>query len=154
MYQPRQLLVDGYIAHMVGPLDGGAYHSFLLRRGEHPLNAYSGPGYPQPFYAVPSPIPGLEPSTPWLVDLVVVDMGTVIPQQLWVPPLQRDFLRPPIFFFQNGLGLPLNQAAGGNCLYLTGASHPAPLGANCGNHAQIRINVSVHDYRCLYLAFD
>ena len=147
MSQPRQLLVDGYIAHMVGPRDGGAYHSFLLRRGEYPLLAYNGSGYPLPFYAVPSPIPGLEPPTPWLVDYVAVDMGTVIPQQLWVPPVQREFLNPPIFFFQKGrLGLYLNQAAGGNLVNLTDASRPAPLGANCGNHAQIRVNVSVHNY--------
>lgn len=141
--QPPQLLVDGYISIMLGPLDADAYHSALLRRGAGPLQAYTVQGYPLSFRAVPSPVPGLEPPRPWVVDYVVLNMGTVIPQQLWVPPLQREFLCPPIFFFQRGrLGLPLNQAVGGNLMYLDDASRPAPLGANCGNHAQIRLHVS------------
>ncbi|KAN0132265.1 hypothetical protein V8E53_010031 [Lactarius tabidus] len=139
--QPPQLLVDGYISIMLGPRDADAYHSTLLRRGAGPLRAYTVQGYPLPFYAVPSPVPSLEPPTPWVVDYAALDMGTVIPQRLWVPPPQHEFLCPPIFFFQRGrLGFPLNQAAGGNLMYLDGASRPAPLGANCGNHAQIRLN--------------
>jgi hypothetical protein len=140
---PPQLLVDGYISIMLGPLDADAYHSTLLRRGARPLQEYTVQRYPLPFYAVPSPVPGLEPPTPWVIDYAVLDMGTVVPQQLWIPPLQREFLCPPIFFFQRGrLGLPLIQAVAGNLMYLDGANRPAPLGATCGNHAQIRVNVS------------
>lgn len=141
--QPPQLLVDGYISIMLGPQDADAYHSTLLRRGAGPLQEYTVQGYPVSFRAVPSPVPGLEPPRPWVVDYVVLNMGTVIPQQLWVPPLQQEFLCPPIFFFQRGrLGLPLSQAVRGNLMYLDNASRPAPLGGNCGNHAQIRLHVS------------
>jgi hypothetical protein len=144
MYQPpHQLLVDGCISTMFGPRDAEVYQSTLLRRGAGPLQEYKDPGYPRTFFAVPSPGPFVGPQTPWVVDYVIGDMGTVVPQKLWSPRLRHEFLRPPIFFFRNGgLGLPLNQAAGGNCMYLHGAPHPAPLGENCGNHTQIRINVS------------
>ena len=137
------LLIDGYIANMVGPQAAGAYHSTLLRRGAGPLRAYNDPRYPRTFLAVPSPVPGLGQPTPWVVDTAVEDMGTVIPQTLWAPRLQRELLRPPIFFFgTGGLGLPLNQAAEGDCMSLRGASRPAPFDATCSTHAQIRIYVS------------
>ena len=143
--QGLQLLVDGCISNMFGPRDAEAYQSTLLRRGAGPLQEYNAPGYPRTFFAMPSPGPFVNQQTPWVIDYVIGDMGTVVPQKLWSPRLRHEFLRPPIFFFRKNegrLGLPLNQAAGGNCMYLLGASHPAPLGENCGNHAQIRISVS------------
>lgn len=138
------LLVDGYIATMFGPRDAPAYHSYLLGRGSGPLREYRDPRYPRLFLAAPPYIPGLDPHTPpWVIDQVIRATGTVVPQQRWVPRnLQYESLRPPIFFVQrNGeLGLRLDQAAGGNCMSLQGASQPAPLGEASSTHAQIRIN--------------
>ncbi|KAF8264568.1 hypothetical protein EI94DRAFT_1592684 [Lactarius quietus] len=125
---------------MLGPQDAAVYHAALLRRGASPLEAYIYPEYHH-FRAIPSPIPGLEPPTPWVVDYTATNIGTVIPQRRWVPPLQRDLLRPPIFFFERGqLGLPLGKAVVGDLMYLNDASRPAPVGPSSRNHAQIRIN--------------
>jgi hypothetical protein len=87
----------------------------------------------------------------WVIDYAVIDRGQVIRQKIWAPKKSSDKrrwvdheqLHPPIFFIhENGqdLGLPLTDAAGGNCMCLRGAEETAPVGS--GAHAQIRINVS------------
>ena len=146
-HQPPQLLIDGYIATMFGPRDTETYHSILLRREPRLLQPYNLTGYPGIFFANPPLRPDLDPrqqQTPWVIDYTVLNQGTVIKQQIYVPRIQLESLRPPIFFVHRngGLGLPLNQAAGGDCMSLQGASHLTPLGA-CSTHAQIRINVSL-----------
>ncbi|KAH9954548.1 hypothetical protein BC827DRAFT_1143511 [Russula dissimulans] len=75
--------------------------------------------------------------------------GPVIPQQIWAPRKPSDAqryvyheqLHPPIFFVHKdgeGLGLPLTDAAAGNCMHLRGAEQAARVGTT--THAQIRIN--------------
>jgi hypothetical protein len=87
----------------------------------------------------------------WVIDYAVIVRGPVIRQKIWEPKKSSDRLRwvdhdqlhPPIFFVhKNGkkLGLPLRDAAGGNCMCLRGAEETAPVGLSA--HAQIRINVS------------
>ena len=150
----QQLLVDGYLAHTFGPRDAETYHSILLRRDSRFLGPYNLPERPEIFFAASplrldlNPPP---PQTQWAIDRAVRYGGTVIQQRIWLAQNQNVFLRPPIFFVHNNgaLGLSLNQARGGNCVSLRGASYRAPFDASCGNHAQIRINVSF-----VYVAFD
>ena len=86
----------------------------------------------------------------WVIDYTVRGTGPVVQQKRWVPKKPSDKVRrvdheplcPPIFFIHNNgqdLGLPLVDAAGGNCTCLRGAVKAAP---GPYAHAQIRINVS------------
>jgi hypothetical protein len=155
--QRPHLLIDGYIATTFGSRDAEAYYSNLLKRPSRLLSPYNPPENPGVFFALSPLRPDLNPPPPqtnWLIDRVVRNGGTVIKQQIWVARNQNEFLRPPIFFVHNNgaLGLSLNQARGGNCMSLRGAAYPAPFDARCGNHAQIRINVSfVYTSRLIYL---
>ncbi|KAH9058084.1 hypothetical protein EDB87DRAFT_1823332 [Lactarius vividus] len=118
-----------------GPQDAENYHRNLLKEYQA-LRPYNLIEYPGIFFAMPPHRPDLDPrqpQTPW---------GTVIGQKIWTTRNQHEFLCPPIFFVNRngGLGLPLNQAAGGDCMSLRGASQPLPLDETCSTHAQIRIN--------------
>ena len=74
----------------------------------------------------------------WLLDHMLRDVGTVVLQRLWTPAAttraQRygtASLKMPIFFLQRDgttLGLPLNQAASGDCSALLNPRLPAPVG--------------------------
>jgi hypothetical protein len=147
----RQLLIDGYIAHMFDPRGAEQYHVVLLRREPRFIQWYtSDTGPPDIFFA--SPPPGQDTNQhDWAIDYVVRDTGSVIPQQIWHPRKPADAqryvyheqLRPPIFFVhRNGadLGIPLTEAAAGNCMHLRGADQVASIGTS--THTQIRINVS------------
>ncbi|KAH9171209.1 hypothetical protein EDB89DRAFT_1973608 [Lactarius sanguifluus] len=130
---------------MFGPRDAETYYSTLLRREPRLVKPYNLTGHHGIFAAPPLRIPDpdlRQTRTPWVIDYMVWNQGTVIKQQIQAPQNLQDFLRPPIFFVHKngGLGLLLNQAAGGYCMPLQGASQPAPLGTTCGSHAQIRIN--------------
>lgn len=142
-----QLLIDGYISSTFSPRAAEAYHSTLLRRDSRHLRPYNHPDYPGIFFAsspLRSDLNPPPPQTPWTIDYLVQNRGTVIQQQIWVTRNQYEFLRPPIFFVHNNgaLGLDLIRAAAGDCMSLRGASHTAPLDTNSSTHAQIRINVS------------
>jgi hypothetical protein len=144
------LCIDGYISQMFDPRVADEYHVSLLRRepGQIQLEAdVAGTGA---FLATPPPGP-TSGQHGWVVDYAVKDTGPVIRQKIWAPKKSSDRLRwvdheqlhPPIFFIhKNGrdLGLPLKEAAGGNCMRLRGAEEAAPVGSRA--HAQIRINVS------------
>jgi hypothetical protein len=150
----RQLWIDGYLAHMFGPRDAEAYHASLLRREPRFIQWYTNvlesPGI---FFAAPPPeLESDEPEHDWTIDLAARDIpvGPVIPQQIWAPRKPSDAqryvyheqLHPPIFFVHKddeGLGLPLTDAAAGNCMHLRGAEQAARVGTTA--HAQIRINV-------------
>ena len=145
--QQMDPLVDGYLTNMFGSADAEAYYSNLLKRETRLLRPYNLPNYPGIFFAAPPLRPDLNPTppqTPWVIDYAVRNWGTVIKQQIWVTRNQHEFLRPPIFFVHKngGLGLPLIQAARGDCMSLNGASSRAPLDAASSTHAQIRIHVS------------
>lgn len=142
----RDLFVDGYIAQMFDPWDAEALHVSLLKRGsrdirwhiDHVTGAFSAP---PPF--------GPSNQHDWvIIDYAVRNPGPVIRQNIWkksdkVHLVDHEQLCPPIFFINENsqdLGLPLIEAAGGNCMCLRGAEKEAPVGTSA--HAQIRINVS------------
>ena len=86
----------------------------------------------------------------WLLDYMLRDVGTVVLQCLWTAATadaQRYATAPlkmPIFFLQRDgttLGLPLNQAASGDCAALLNPRLPAPVGLS--NTTFIRILVSI-----------
>ena len=88
----------------------------------------------------------------WLLDYMLRDVGTVVPQRLWTPSATSDAqrygtvpLNMPIFFVQRDratLGLPLNQAASGNCSALLNARHPAPVGLRHTTFIRIMVSIS------------
>ena len=87
----------------------------------------------------------------WILDFVMRDVGTIVPQRLWTPTATSDAqrygtvpLNMPIFFVHTDfmtLGLPLSQAAAGACSTLLHARHPAPVGDR--HTTFIRIMVSI-----------
>jgi len=148
--QHHDLLIDGYLSHMFGPRDAETYHVSLLGRRSSQLIQWH-ITLPEGIF-VAAPPAGQESNQDWAIDYAIKDAGVVIPQQIWAPRNQSDAqryvrheqLRPPIFFvLRDGesLGLPLRDAAAGNCMGLRGASEQvASVGRS--SHAQIRINVS------------
>jgi hypothetical protein len=94
----------------------------------------------------------------WLLDYLLRDVGTVVPQCLWSPTATSDAqrygsvpLNMPIFFVHRDrttLGLPLNQAASGDCSALLNGRLPAPVG--CCHTTFIRIMVSIFPSRSSY----
>ena len=79
----------------------------------------------------------------WLFDYIVRNVGTVVPQRRWFPSSPTDAQHyMPIFFVVNGtVGLPLNQAAAGDCSALLNARQPAPVEDR--STITIRITVSI-----------
>ena len=147
----RDVLIDGYISHMFGPQVADEYYVSLLRREPGQVQWHADVADTGAFLATPPP--GLTSGQhDWVVDYVVKDTGPVIRQKIWAPRKASDKrrwvdhvqLNPPIFFIhdngQDDLGLPLREAAGGNCMGLRGAEEAVPVGSMA--HVQIRINVS------------
>jgi hypothetical protein len=135
------LYTDGYIACMIGPGRAPRYFSQLLRVNEHTFQLIVSNGI---FLLLHPAVPNVHPIThignrpAWLLDYMLQNVGTVIPQRLWSPTTTSDAqrygtvpLNMPIFFVQRDrttLGLPLNLASSGNCSALVNARHPAPVG--------------------------
>ncbi|KAN0107453.1 hypothetical protein V8E52_010130 [Russula decolorans] len=143
----RDLCIDGYIAQMFGPQAAQKYHVSLRREpGQTQLQAdVAGT---DAFLATPLPGP-TSGQHGWVTDYAVKDRGPVIRQKIWTPKkesdkrrwVDHDQLHPPIFFIHKDgkdLGLPLMDAAGGDCRCLRGAEETAPVGTSA--HAEIRIN--------------
>jgi hypothetical protein len=146
----RDLCIDGYIAQMFGPQAAQEYHDSQLKRKPGQIQVLADVAGTDAFLATPPPGP-TSGQYGWIMDYAVKDRGPVIRQKIWVPKklsdklrwVDHDQLHLPIFFIhKNGqdLGLPLDVAAGGNCVSLRGAEEAAPVGSSA--HAQIRINVS------------
>jgi hypothetical protein len=145
--QQCDLFIDGYIAKMFEPVDSPGYYASLLKREDIQWHSGDATGA---FLAAPPP--GLEfGQQHWVIDYPLKDRGPVIRQKIWTPKKSSDKVRrvdheqlhPPIFFIlknNRGLGLPLIEAAGGDCMCLLRAEEVAPVGTSA--HAQIRINVS------------
>jgi hypothetical protein len=146
--QRGDLFIDGYIAQMFGPLDAEAYYVSLLNREPTQIQCHvdvTGA------FLDATPLELASDRYDWVIDYAARDTGPVIQQKIWTPRRPSDRVRrvdhehlpPPIFFIHNNgrdLGLPLVEAAGGNCMSLRGAEEEAPVGPSA--HAQIRINVS------------
>jgi hypothetical protein len=87
-----------------------------------------------------------------LLDRSVLEIGTVIPQNLWIPTTVTDrkrhvqdaVLQMPIFFLHTDgrLGLTLDAAVVNRCDTLLNSQSSAPLGSQMTTH--IRIGVSEH----------
>jgi hypothetical protein len=154
MAEQQNVHIDGYIAQMFVPRVARKYHVSVLRREPGDIQFQADVGGTGAFLATPPPGPTSgqpEPEHSWVIDYAVRNMGPVIRQIIWTPKKSSDKVRwveheqlhPPIFFMnKNGrdLGLPLKDAAGGDCMCLRGAEEAAPVGSSA--HAQIRINVS------------
>jgi len=93
----------------------------------------------------------------WPLDYVLRAIGTVVPQHLYVPAATSDAqrygtvpLNMPIFFIQRDgvtLGLPLNQAATGNCSALLNAHLPAPVVPRHTTFIRILVSISQVTHR-------
>ena len=145
--QPRDLVIDGYIAQMFGPQDAEAYFVSLLKRERRHFQWHAG-GMGEFFAAHPDALASDQED--WVIDYAVRSVGPVVQQKIRAPiktsnkvrRVDYGHLHPPIFFIRDnglGLGLPLVEAAGGNRILLRGAQEAAPVGTSA--HAQIRINV-------------
>ncbi|KAF8494388.1 hypothetical protein F5888DRAFT_655532 [Russula emetica] len=122
------LYTHGYIARMLGTMQAPGYFTHLLRIDERYMQLVVAN---HAFWL-------LHPSH--ILDYMLRDVGTVVSQRLWSPAATSDAqrygngsvpLNMPIFFVQSDgttLGLPLNQAASGNCSALLNAHRPAPVG--------------------------
>jgi hypothetical protein len=94
----------------------------------------------------------------WLLDYMLRDVGTVVSQRLWSPVSTSDAqrygteLNMPIFFVQRDrttLGLPLSQAASGDCSALLNARLPAPIGLCHTTFIRILVSIfSSHEQLC------
>ena len=95
-------------------------------------------------------IPNLNRSAP-LLDYIVRDYGTVVPQRIWSPASAGDTQRYcrvprwPIFFVSSDcrtLGIPLTQAATGRFPALLNGRVPAPVGDRHTTNIRIKVSVS------------
>ena len=148
-----QFDIDGYIAYTFGPLRAKNYLAILFKIDPQTVQPFFHQG--GFFVWIQPPLPDLT-SPPldfngdlaWLLDYRIHPGGTVVPQQLWFPQGQGDWLRyvgqaplqMPLFFIQeNGtLGIPIANAVAGQ-MFLRGARQPAPFGLKATT--KIRIGV-------------
>ena len=144
----NDLLIDGYISQTFKSPDADTYQVSLLKRELGQFQWYIDAAR----FLAPPPAGTLSDQHNWVIDYVVKHTGPVIQQKFWTPKKSSDRVRrvdheplkPPIFFIHNNgqdLGLPLIDAAGGNCMCLRGAEEAALVCASA--HAQIRVNVSL-----------
>ena len=143
---------------MIGAMQAPRYFTQLLRFDEHNIQLAVSSGaflLLHPVVENVRPITHIGNSPAWLLDYMLRDVGTVVPQRLWAPTTTSDAqrygtvpLNMPIFFIQRDrttLGLPLNQAASGNCSVILDARDKAPVG-DC-NKIFIHIIVSIFPSR-------
>ena len=140
-----QLLVDGYISHSFGPQLAERHFSHILK--SKAIFASYCFGQDGGSFVVSSPN-----QYSWVLDRSVQNIGTVIPQVLWIPHTVTDRrqhvqdaeLQRPIFFLHTDgrLGLTLEAAVSGRCNTLLNSGCSAPLGPQTTTH--IRIGVSEH----------
>jgi hypothetical protein len=149
-----KVLVDGYISHTFTPRQAERYFIWLLKTNLPHCPSRRIPGIDSTFFHTPS-VPGyISNQAPdqsrWVLDRGILNMGTVVPQTLWVPHTQTDLrnhvelarLQLPIFFqcIDGRLGLPLEAAASGRCHSLADAQISAPLGDKSTTHFRIIVS--------------
>jgi len=135
--------VDGYISHSFGPKPAERHFSHILKSKAISASYHFGPDGGSFVVVFPN-------QYSWVLDRGVMGIGTVIPQNLWVPNTVTDRrqhveeagLQMPIFFLHTDgrLGLTLEAAVGGRCNTLLNFQSSAPLGPQTTTH--IRIGVS------------
>ncbi|KAF8494393.1 hypothetical protein F5888DRAFT_1636100 [Russula emetica] len=135
------LYTHGYIARMLVTMQALGYFIHLLRFDERDFQlVVSNRAFLllHPALQNVRPVTCIDDRLAWHLDYMLRDVGTVVPQRLWspaaIPDAQRYGTVPlnmPIFLVQSDrtrLGLPLNQAASGDCSALLNARLPAPVG--------------------------
>jgi hypothetical protein len=139
---------------MLGAMQAPGYFTHLLHFDERNFQLAVSNGaflllHPAPQNVRPIAYTANRPA--WLLDYILRDVGTVVPQRLWAPAATSDAqrygtvpLNMPIFFVQKDrttFGLPLKDAASGKCSALLDTRHPAPVGT-C-HTTSIRIMASI-----------
>ncbi|KAI9432653.1 hypothetical protein H4582DRAFT_2083042 [Lactarius indigo] len=146
------LLVDGNIAQMFGPLDAGKYFTRLLQIDSRAIRTMHDPQWPSAFFiSHPSASRAhhftvVQGQHVWLLDYLIRHGGTVVVQRIWAPQNEGQRhahvpLNMPIFFLHNDrrtLGLPIVAAAARDCMTLLDTGKPAAVG-DCST-TFIRIN--------------
>ena len=151
------MYTHGYIARTLEPRDAAQYFTRLLHMDERFLQPRFLPEWPNAFFITNLVVQNVVPTIlidnhpAWLLDYVLQNNGTVVPQRIWSPGTPSDALRynnvslnMPIFFVNHDrktLGLRLVNAAAGDCMSLLNARATAPVG-NC-HTTSIRIKVGV-----------
>jgi hypothetical protein len=157
------MYTHGYLAQTLGTRDTPPYLSRLTHVDERNLQHTFSTDWPDAFFITNPIIPNVHPSVyiagrpAWLLDYVLRDYGTVVPQRIWSPGTPSDAqrynnvtLNLPIFFVENdrrALGLSLIHAAAGDTMRLLDARATAPVG-HC-HTTSIRIKVSIFQRRNL-----
>ena len=159
-----ELLVDGYISRAFYPNRcAELYLSHLLKTSRNLKDLYQtlpAPGGSGVVFVIreasrPLQSPPLmwDSGVPfWLLDYVIQDIGTVVPQTRWIPRNRNDYkqhveeadLQMPIFFIhENGdLGLSLEDAVNGRHSTLRDARTQAQLGGKTTTHIRISVGNS------------
>ena len=148
------MYTNGYISLTLGAEQAPGYFTHLLHFNEHHFQlAVSNDAFLllHPALQNVHPITYLGNRPAWLLDYMLRGVGTVVQQRRWSPAATADAqrygtapLNMPIFLLQRDrttLGLPLNQAASGDCTALLDPRLPAPVG-QCST-TFIRIMVSI-----------
>lgn len=155
--QRDYLYTHSYIARTLEPRDAAQYFTRLLHVDERSLQPIFSQDWPNAFFITSPQVQNAAPAIrvegrpAWLLDYLLQNYGTVVPQRIWSPGTPSDAqrynnvsLNMPIFFVNNDrrtLGLRLVNAAAGDCMSLLNARSTAPVG-NC-HTTSIRIKVSV-----------
>ncbi|KAI0295970.1 hypothetical protein BC826DRAFT_968231 [Russula brevipes] len=139
----RDFLTDGYISYTFSPRLAEMYLAYLFKLDPTLVRPFGHPSRPDAFFVSNPPVNPSPPSLlvqgrpTWLLDYVIRQGGSVVPQELWFPRGQGDWrryveqaqLHVPVFFVNvdGSLGVPVVYAAAGQ-MSLIGANEPAPLG--------------------------
>lgn len=150
----RDFLTDGYIAYTFSPRTAEMYLAYLFKLDPNLVRPFGHQSRPDAFFVSNPPVNPSPPSLlvqgrpTWLLDYVIRQAGSVVPQELWFPRGQGDWrryveqaqLHVPVFFVgvDGSLGVPVRYAAAGQ-MSLVGANEPAPLGDR--TTTKIRIGV-------------
>jgi hypothetical protein len=143
---------------MFGALGAAQYLTRLLKFDDDDMRQFQliFPNEPGAFFIIAPTVQNARPiyianRPAWLIDYILRNYGTVVPQRIWAPANAADAqryghvrLNMPIFFVRDDrrtLGLRLVEAAEGNCAGLLDGRAPAPVGDI--HTASIRLNVSV-----------
>ena len=123
--------------------------SFRMRPDGTPDQLFSYPEYP----VLSRGLLSSPTASPRLLDRVVVDRGTVVPQTLWSPHsvtdgpgrqhVEQEALKMPIFFEgkDGRLGISLEAATAGQCHGLLNVQTHAPFGHMATTHIRIGVRV-------------
>lgn len=160
--QPSELLIDGYISQSFSPNSAEDYFQHLLKTNKTGVNQScqtllkpDGSGVLFAVKTIPNnifPVPFMQDRNGrplWLLDYVIVRMGTVIPQARWSPENVTDLrhhvtnaiLQMPIYFVQQdgSLGISLDDTINGRCHTLRDAGMQGQFGGKTTTFIRIGV---------------